>query len=48
MNTAILDRAIAVAKAMTEDEQIVYIEGIAQRWDNQAAVDYIAKVLFGT
>jgi len=48
LNTAQLDRAAAALAQFTDKDKIEYLTGIAQRWDNQAAVDYMAKALLGT
>ena len=47
LNTAQLDRAAAALARFTDEDKIEYLEGISRRWDNQAAVDYMAKVLLG-
>ncbi|NEQ33988.1 MAG: hypothetical protein F6K04_23865 [Leptolyngbya sp. SIO4C5] len=44
----ILDRAIDAALRMTEEEQMAYLRGIAERWDNQANVDYVIRGVLGT
>ena len=48
LNTAQLDRAAAALFNASDDTKVAYLQGIAQRWDNQAAVDYMAKALLGT
>jgi predicted P-loop ATPase len=45
---AILDKAIAVLVNESDETKQEYLKGIAQRWEKQEAVDYMAKGLLGT
>ena len=48
LNTTLLNRAAAALSEASEEDKIAYLERISQSWDNQAAIDYMAKALLGT